>query len=112
MARLTDSEGRNELRECDEEEIQVVEELELLVENEREEREDVVLLVLDNVGWVWRLFPLRSWLVEMNRSRFRRGCGCEGEHLRERFLLSLDFCLQGWTVASLQLGTRLVSVDR
>jgi len=48
---LTDPELRDELGECDEEEIEVEEELELLVEHEGEECEYIVLLVPDDVGW-------------------------------------------------------------
>ena len=48
--RLTDLECWDELGEGDEEKVQVEEELELLVEHERQERGDVVLLVRDLVG--------------------------------------------------------------
>ena len=47
---LTDLECWDELGECDEEKVEVEEELELLVEDEREEGGDVVLLVRDLVG--------------------------------------------------------------
>ena len=46
----TNLEGGYKLRESHEEEIQVEEELELFVEYNRQEREDVVLLVSHNVG--------------------------------------------------------------
>lgn len=49
---LTDSKGGNKLRESDEEEIQVEEELELFVQHERKEGDDVVFLVSDEVRGV------------------------------------------------------------
>ena len=45
----TDLQSGNELRQCDKQEVEVEEELELLVEDEREEREHVVLLVAHDV---------------------------------------------------------------
>ena len=48
--RLTDLERRNELRQRNQKEVEVEEELELLVEDDRQERERVILLVSDDVG--------------------------------------------------------------
>lgn len=45
----TDLESRNELRERDEEKVQVEEEFELFVEHDGEESDDVVFLIADDV---------------------------------------------------------------
>jgi hypothetical protein len=47
--RLTNLESRYKLRQSNEEEVKIEEELELLIKHEREEREDVVFLVPDDV---------------------------------------------------------------
>lgn len=49
--RLTNLEGRDELGEGDEEEVQIHEGLELLVEDQRHEADHRVLLVADEVRW-------------------------------------------------------------
>ena len=55
----TDFESRNELRQSNEEEIKVEEELELLVENDRKKGERVVLLISYNVRRISR--PYFIW---------------------------------------------------
>jgi hypothetical protein len=45
----TSFESRNKLGKCDEEKIEVEEELELLVKDDGQEREYIVLLVADNI---------------------------------------------------------------
>lgn len=54
----TDFQGRNELGESNEEEIEVEEELELFIEDQGEECGEVVLLVPNNIGRVPRLYLL------------------------------------------------------
>jgi hypothetical protein len=76
---LTNTKGGNKLRECDEQKVQVIEELELFVQDEREERHDVVLLIPHNVG---RELGLVLAGIEWNRSRLGgrlRGEAEEGE---------------------------------
>lgn len=68
----TDAEGRNELREGDEEEVEVEEELELFVEDEGEEGGDIVLLVPNEIG---RELALLVGAVEQNRARLAGGTG-------------------------------------
>jgi hypothetical protein len=51
----TDLQGWYELGEGNKEEVKVEEELELLVEYEREEGEYIVFLVPDDVRWEFRL---------------------------------------------------------
>ena len=46
----TDLQRRNELRQGDEEEVQVEKEFELFVEDDREEGEDIIFLIADDVG--------------------------------------------------------------
>lgn len=47
--------GRYKLTECDEKEVEVEEELELLVEDYREEGSDIVFLISDDIGGEPRL---------------------------------------------------------
>lgn len=68
--RRTDAECRDKLRQGDQQEVEVVEKLELLVQDEGEEGDEVVLLVLDDVGRMGRLFPLRRRLVQHDRAWF------------------------------------------
>jgi len=48
---LTDLKGGYKLRKCNQKKIEVEEELELFVENDRQKGECVVFLVPDDIGW-------------------------------------------------------------
>ena len=74
--RRTDLQCRNELRQRNKKEIEVEEELELLVEDDRQEGECVVLLVADDI---WRE-PLLKFLCADDTDRSNR-CG-EQAHVR------------------------------
>lgn len=71
------------MRESDKQEVEVVEEFELLVQNEREKSDYVVFLVLDDIGRMRRLLPFRCRFVESDCARFGRRCSREREHLSD-----------------------------
>jgi len=74
---LTYLQCRDELRQGDNEEVEIEKELELLVECKREESRNRVFLIANYIRWIWG-FATYTFSVDSVTRRRELTCGTEG----------------------------------